>query len=325
MSGISTRHIRVIDILVPTRIRKGAEKISELAEDIRSRGLINPITVMDAGDNSYVLIAGLRRLKAITRNGDRQIRATVLSPMDADEMLMMEFAENEHRCDFSVSERLEYAEKIKAIEQVKARQRMSAFANESHGQGTAKRPYLDKGETREIVAKKAGFSSTTQFRRASEIAAKRPDLLDKIDQGETTIYGAYKEVEARGNDDIPAHTSQMTSYPRSAPEASTQIASVPNDQVARAKHERLMKNPLYADLFARHDEAVKEANHAKGELLFQVEGYEKMIRGDKENIRAIIRERDVLLAENRELRRRLGLSETEPVIGTDTNAESRLE
>ena len=115
-----TRAILISSIRVSTRIRKDPGDLTELADDLRKHGLINPITVMDCQNGTYQLIAGLRRLEAAKLIQMSELRATLLSPMQAEELLEIEIAENEQRLNFTTAERLEYAEKIKAIEQASA-------------------------------------------------------------------------------------------------------------------------------------------------------------------------------------------------------------
>lgn len=97
--------------------------LDDLALDIQEHGLLNPITVMEQADGGYVLIAGLRRLKAMEQTGETDIRATVMSPMEADEILLLEISENEQRKDFTTAERLAFAERIQAVETEKGKQR----------------------------------------------------------------------------------------------------------------------------------------------------------------------------------------------------------
>ena len=129
------RQIAISSICVAERIRKENSSLDELAQDIQKHGLLNPITVMEQSDGGYVLIAGLRRMKAMEQLNAAEIRATVMSPMEADEMLMLEIAENEQRKEFTVSEKLAFAEKLRAIEREKARARMSAHARDGHSNG----------------------------------------------------------------------------------------------------------------------------------------------------------------------------------------------
>ena len=75
--------------------------------------------------------------------------------------------------------------------------RMSIYARSGReeNQGVAGRPHPEQGRTRDIVAKKAGFTSNQQMRRAAAIADTRPDLLDKVDRKEMTLTGAFEEVK----------------------------------------------------------------------------------------------------------------------------------
>lgn len=296
--------IPISTVLVSTRIRKDTGDIDALAADMQKHGLINPITVMDCQNGRYQLIAGLRRLEAAKKVQMSELRATVLSPMQAEEMLALEFAENEQRLNFTTAERLEYAGKIKAIEQAKARERMALHARDGYekNQGTAKRPYPEKGEARDKVANKAGFSSTTQMRRAEHIAMKRPDLLSKIDSGETTIFGAYKETvgKAAGIEDSLA-TAQVQET-KASEQRATSI-----DQVARAGVIRLMKNPHFLELKEELGNMRTQATAAKNTLKRATEAYDNKVKHFENNIGFLSRRVKELEEENDALRARLGM------------------
>jgi len=197
-------YIKINMIHIMDRIRKETGDLKPLIDSIREHGLINPITVMDNMDG-YVLIAGYRRLHAMKALGEHDIVATVLDPMDADEQLKMEIDENEVRKNFTIRERLAYADKIKVIEQAKSRKRMSEHARDGHDrkQGwlngdtpEAQDTPVKKQRTDDIVAERAGFSSRHQYERAAYVADHRPELLDQIDTGEKSISSAYAEVKA---------------------------------------------------------------------------------------------------------------------------------
>ena len=167
MKKMDTKMLHISEVRVAERIRKDNGGLEELANDIHEHGLINPITVMEQSEGGYVLIAGLRRLKAMERMGAKEIRATVMTALEVDEMLMLEIAENEQRKEFTVSEKLAFAEKLKAVEAEKARVRKSAGGKGGLDQDVANWPHLqEQGRSRDIVAQKAGFTSTTQMRRA---------------------------------------------------------------------------------------------------------------------------------------------------------------
>lgn len=289
------RQIAISSICVAERIRKENGSLDELAQDIQKHGLLNPITVMEQSDGGYVLIAGLRRMKAMEQLNAAEIRATVMNPMEADEMLMLEIAENEQRKEFTVSEKLAFAEKLRAIEREKARARMSAHARDGHsnGQGMANRPQAEEtGAARDIVARKAGFSSTSQMRRAKEVAEKRPDLLDKVDRGEQSIYGAYRDMqqaERRGSngfiEEEPVAIPDYEVYKPAMQEAPGNVRTVKG-----ADHEHLLENPIYCRLYESYNDAVQQINLVRGEMRTRCEGYERRIRGYRENIQTLQQE-----------------------------------
>ena len=299
------RQIAMGSICVAERIRKENGSLDELAQDIQKHGLLNPITVMEQADGGYVLIAGLRRMKAMEQMGAVEIRATVMSPMEADEMLMLEIAENEQRKEFTVSEKLAFAEKLRAVEKEKAHIRMSVHARDGHGdgQGMANWPQAEEaGAARDIVARKAGFSSTTQMRRAKEVAEKRPDLMDRVDKGEQTISGAYRDMRHAEKpkaadrhssntpmggfiEEEPVDIPDYEVYKPAQQEAPGNVRTVKG-----ADHEHLLENPIYRRLYESYNDAVQQINLVRGDMRTRCEGYERRIRGYKENIQTLQRE-----------------------------------
>ena len=292
------RQIAMSSIRVAERIRKENGSLDELAQDIQKHGLLNPITVMEQADGGYVLIAGLRRMKAIEQLGAVEIRATVMSPMEADEMLMLEIAENEQRKEFTVSEKLAFAEKLRAVEKEKAHIRMSVHARDGHGdgQGMANWPQAEEaGAARDIVARKAGFSSTTQMRRAKEVAEKRPDLMDRVDKGEQSISGAYRDMQQTERPKATDTHSFIEEEPVDIPEyevykPAQQEAPGNVRTVKGADHEHLLENPIYCRLYESYNDAVQQINLVRGEMRTRCEGYERRIRGYRENIQTLQRE-----------------------------------
>jgi hypothetical protein len=292
-----TRVIPIASVQVSTRIRKDPGDLTELADDLKKHGLINPITVMDCQNGTYQLIAGLRRLEAAKLIQMPELRSTVLSPIQAEEMLEIEIAENEQRLNFTTAERLECAEKIKAIEQAKARERMALGGKggvNAVSEGMLVRAYLDKGNARNAIAKRTGFSSGCQYERALTVADKRPDLLPKIDSGETTIFGAYKETVKKGS-------AQKES------DSLAERSTISTDQVARAGVIRLMKNPHFLELKKELENLQSEATSAKTKLKWATEAYDNKVKHFENNIDFLSRRVRELEQENAELRARLGM------------------
>lgn len=178
--------IWIEDIYIHDRIRKNYGDLTALAESINTHGLINPITVMQNGDR-YVLIAGFRRLVATKMAGKDYIEANILTARDAEEQLRLEIEENENRKDFTHSERIEYAMRLQAVERAKARKRM--------GRTEVIEDNYSYGRSRDIIAKRVGYSSGRQLERAIYVAQNRPDLMELVDKGDKTVSAAYAEAK----------------------------------------------------------------------------------------------------------------------------------
>ena len=295
------RQIAISSICVAERIRKENGSLDELAQDIQKHGLLNPITVMEQSDGGYVLIAGLRRMKAMEQLNAAEIRATVMSPMEADEMLMLEIAENEQRKEFTVSEKLAFAERIRMVEVEKGkRRRMRKPANAQMDSEVGNCPPQtdernEAGKVREIVAKKVGFSSDRQMRRAKEVAEKRPDLMDRVDKGEQSISGAYRDMQQAEKpkatdthsfiEEEPVDIPDYEVYKPAQQEAPGNVRTVKG-----ADHEHLLENPIYRRLYESYNEAVQQINLVRGDMRTRCEGYERRIRGYRENIQSLQRE-----------------------------------
>lgn len=346
-----TKMIPLASILISARIRKDTGDIRELAADLEKHGMLNPITVMDAQNGQYQLIAGLRRMEAVKSLGNADIRCTVVSPMEADEIVSMEISENEQRLNFTLAERLECAEKIKAIEQAKGRERMalggkggisprmegvpnwahlktkadSEHAKEcvsmalcgeerdSESEAVGNCPHLQE-KTRDIVAKKAGFGSHTQYGRIVKIANERPDLLPKIDAGETTIYAAYQETVGKCDEKSQENVTDSETEARQSrceEEGRNQPSGKRSDQVARAGTERLMKNPNYR---AKCDELVnmtQQACVAETALKRAQDVFKNQMANSQSIITHLKLLNGKLKEENKELRKRLGMEEVD--------------
>ena len=318
MKRMDTKLLPISSIQVAERIRKDNGGLDELAGDIREHGLINPITVMEQLEGGYVLIAGLRRLKATEQLGAKEIRATVMTALEADEMLMLEIAENEQRKEFTVSEKLAFAEKLKAVEAEKAKQRQ---IRKSSNFVVANRPpqtkHAETGKARDIVAQKAGFTSTTQMRRAQAVSESRPDLMEQVDKGEKSISGAYSDMQRgttggekpKADDGVlagliqekPVEVPEFDVYRPASEPAPGNVRTVKG-----ADHEHLLENPIYSRLYDSYNEAVQQVNLVRGEMRTRCVGYERRIRGYEENIQSMRRTIENLRAENERLRTQLG-------------------
>ena len=165
------------------------------------------------------------------------------------------------------------------------------------------------GKVRDIVAKKAGFTSSRQMRRAKELADTRPDLVEAVDKGKKTIGGAYQQMckEEQGEKAVSGDPDSVS--PAGADKADAFICEERVDvpfyepyrpgsepapgnvrTVKGADHEHLLENPIYSRLYESYNDAVQQVNLARGELRTRCEGYERRIRGYAENIQTMQRE-----------------------------------
>jgi ParB family chromosome partitioning protein len=186
--------ISINDIRIKERIRKEIKKIDELAEDIRQNGLISPIAVMDINGGEYQLLAGLRRIKAIQELGWTEVEANVITPKDAEEILRIEISENEQREQFTPSEKLDYGRRLERLETVKAVERKSIGGQGGFKEDKDGRPYLERGQIRDIIGRQLGMSGK-QYERLKYIEENAPsEIMDQLDRGERTINGTYDEI-----------------------------------------------------------------------------------------------------------------------------------
>ncbi len=77
------------------------EKLAQLAESIRERGIIQPLLVSSNGSNRYKLIAGERRLRAARLIGEEEVPVVVMETSSDDETLELALIENIQRQDLN--------------------------------------------------------------------------------------------------------------------------------------------------------------------------------------------------------------------------------
>ncbi|MGF9644077.1 ParB N-terminal domain-containing protein [Paenibacillus sp. MABNS29] len=178
--------IDINKIKVSDRIRKDFGGIEELAQDIEQNGLINPIVVTP----DYQLIAGERRLRAHQYLKREQVTVRIMEISDVEHQLRLEISENEHRKEFTFSERVEWARRLEEVERLKAKGRMSG--------GTENFPDQPTGQVRDIVADQAGFGSGRQYDKAKFIGENAtPEIIQQLDEGLISTHKAFVETKAR--------------------------------------------------------------------------------------------------------------------------------
>lgn len=313
--------VLIKEIEIQDRIRKNNGDLEELAKDIAKNGLINAITVMEKKEGGYLLIAGLRRLKACEMLEQKEIRVSIRPPQDADKLLLMEISENEQRKAFTPSERVRYGKLMGKVEKEKANRRMSEHARDGYKKGMDDRPSPEKGSTRDKVAEKVGFGSGRQLERATYVNDNRPDLMEKVDNGDLSVSGAYtvakndeKKESAQSEEAfvVPANENAPVHIGIAHPEKWKQLKMFrPIDVkpegkgIAGADHFKLMENEIYATIYKKYEEAVQSANIVIGSFDHMRGEFDTVLRGVQNNLDTALAENKKLGKENQSLRKRL--------------------
>jgi len=148
------------------------QKLEELKNSIQENGIIQPITVRKK-DNHYELIAGERRLRAVSDLGYEKIPAYIIDVQTKEEMLELALIENVQR------------DHLNPIEQAQAYQRL-----------------IDECKlTQDEVAKKIGKdrSTITNFIRLLKLPAKIQESVQKeeISMGHARALLAIDDQQAQ--------------------------------------------------------------------------------------------------------------------------------
>jgi ParB family chromosome partitioning protein len=86
--------------------------IAELAESIRAKGLLSPVTVMRLPSGKYELIAGQRRFMACSRLRMMTIPAIIRDQLDRTDATVISLVENVHRADMNPIDKARAFQKI---------------------------------------------------------------------------------------------------------------------------------------------------------------------------------------------------------------------
>ncbi len=130
------------------------QELEELASSIKANGIIQPIIVRSAGDNSYQIIAGERRFRAAQKAGLTQIPVFLRNATD-QQMLELALVENIHRSN------------LKPLERSKAYQNYINTFNLTHNEAADR-----LGEDRSVV---------TNYIRLLELPTEIKDMLNAGD------------------------------------------------------------------------------------------------------------------------------------------------
>ncbi len=105
------RHAKLEEITVGERFREDFGDLSELVESIKSKGIIQPLSV----DSNMVLLAGGRRFAAATQLGLPTVPVIVRDYVDEIDSREIELMENIYRKDFTWVEQAQLVKRIDTL------------------------------------------------------------------------------------------------------------------------------------------------------------------------------------------------------------------
>ncbi|QUL57529.1 ParB N-terminal domain-containing protein [Paenibacillus tritici] len=246
--------IDINKIKVTDRIRQDFSGIEELAQDIEQNGLINPIVIT----SDYQLIAGERRLRAHQHLGRQEVEVNVMDVRDYAHHLQLEISENEHRRDFTFSERIAYGKKVEELERIKAKERMTAPGKENLPEG-------EKGQVRDIVADQAGFGSGRNYDKAKFIAENATtEIIEQLDAGMISTHKAFVQTRERmelAEREAAEANARAEAAEREKEDLRKQYSdAIPADQLEEAVHAAIERQQEENEVFIAQKE--KEAQKA---------------------------------------------------------------
>lgn len=178
----------IIDIKIkPDRIRKDfdTKALDDLAESIRTVGLIEPVVV----DDDLFLLAGERRLRACRMLGWSEITAVYMHDLDDWTKAVVELEENIRREDLS------YVEEVMAMDRLHDLYQ-SKFGKSSEGGGRGRNEGWKVRDTADLLGISVGaVSQDIQLAKAIKTDPELAQQKSKI--AAKSLYGRKQAIKAR--------------------------------------------------------------------------------------------------------------------------------
>jgi ParB family chromosome partitioning protein len=298
--GRSAMLVDADKIIVKDRIRKDFGDLEELAKDIQENGLINPPVVTP--DN--VLIAGERRFRAMTQIlGWKQIEVRPMTVQDALHQLKLEISENENRKDFTFSEKMDWAERLKE------EYRKIAEANQKAG--TSVTHVTQVGRVDKRVAEEVGLGSHEKLRKAEYIKANADEeMIRQLDEGQLSINAAYVKLKKKAEEaeaKLKDVEKERDILAQEAVEATRAVKAATDSEEYLRMRENLEKEKEKARKYYEDLQAVKKDLCSPNEIK---EAVNKAIEATKKEYKKLI---DQLQKEVEEARETAAMPEPEVI------------
>ena len=226
--------LNISDIQINDRFRKDFGNLEELAHSIKEVGLLQPIGVTP--DNR--LIFGERRLRAYR---DVLGRTTIpVRIIDVDSMLHGQYAENECRKNFTISERI-------AI--------VNALRSYSHG-GDRKSDQVRNGDNDSITLaearEKVGFGKDSFYRAENVVERGIPELVDAMDAEELSINAAHELAQAAPDEQQECLNKKFDEGRATARAIRKQLRFIRSRKAREEAAERTLESPKSGDEIQIH-------------------------------------------------------------------------
>jgi N6-adenosine-specific RNA methylase IME4/ParB-like chromosome segregation protein Spo0J len=181
-------------IIIGERTRRDLGDVAELAASIADIGLLQPIAVTIDGH----LIAGERRLRAVQLLGWKTIPYTPI-PINLDQIVRGEFAENTCRKDFTLSEAVAIKRALEPMEKAAAKERQREGGRHG-GEGSGKLPEASRGNAADKAAKATGMARRTLEKAEAIVDAAEAEpekfgpLLEQMDRT-GRVNGVFRRLK----------------------------------------------------------------------------------------------------------------------------------
>ncbi len=161
---------------------KDDEAMMELAESIKTYGLLHPVVVRLLDDGTYEMVSGHRRKRACELAGIETIPARIME-LTRDEAILMMVDSNLQRDEILPSEKAKaYKMRLEAMKRVAGRPSKNSVPVAQNFQGKT---------TREILGEQVG-ESQDQVRRYIRLTELIPELLDMVDEKKIALRPAVE-------------------------------------------------------------------------------------------------------------------------------------
>jgi len=167
------------------------EELSRLTEDIKKRGLVNPITLHEGqildGRNRYIACQSAK-VKPHFQNWDCIVKSWANGEKD---VLLWVISLNSHRRHLSTSQLAMVAAKVAEIFQEDAKKRELAGVKPD---ASDPKEILPQGQSSDLAAKTVGGVSGRTVRDAIKVQKESPELAAKVLKGDITVAQAKNEL-----------------------------------------------------------------------------------------------------------------------------------